>query len=106
MNQSAIVWFLVSMAAYGVGEYLSKKYSLAPSTSLFLWAVVFYAFTAAAWLPAIRIVQKLAVLGTVWAVAYAIVSVVIGVWMFEERLTAIHVAGIVLGIFATVLLSL
>jgi hypothetical protein len=105
MNKNAIIWFLISMALYTIGSFLSKKYAIAPSWQIFLAAVVAFAGCSAAWLPAMLIVNKLAVLGVLWSVAYVIVDFTIGVGCFGEPLTRIQVCGMVLGVASIILLS-
>ncbi len=49
----AIIWLIASALFFAFGEFLSKKFALAPSFHYIVIIVVIYAFGTLAWLPAI-----------------------------------------------------
>lgn len=106
MTRSVAIWFTISIACYCVGGYLSKLYANSPSVSLFLMAVVAFSACSAAWLPAMKEVNLLAVLGLIWSVAYVVADCAIGFGVFGERLTPLQGCGMIFGVVSIVLLNL
>jgi len=101
-----MVWLILSALLFAFGEYLSKKFALAPSFSYVALIVFIYALGTLAWLPAILQKNQLSIVGAIWSVMSLLATVLIGVIIFGEHLNALAVAGLVLGFLAILLLSL
>ena len=101
-----IAWLVLSALLFAFGEYLSKKFALAPSFSYVALIVFIYALGTLAWLPAILQKNQLSIVGAIWSVMSLLATVLIGVIIFDEHLNALAVAGLVLGFLAILLLSL
>ena len=104
---NAKIWLLtsMSMAAYGVAEFLSKVWCKQPSVKLAIGASIFYLLNVVCWLFALRLHGKLAVLGSIYAALYVVITVAVGRIWFEERVEAVQWIGILLAIAAVILLS-
>lgn len=101
-----IAWLVLSALFFAFGEYLSKKFALAPSFSYVALIVGIYALGTLAWLPAILQKNQLSIVGAIWSVMSLVATVVIGVLIFGEHLNATAIVGLLLGFAAIVLLSL
>ncbi len=101
-----MAWLVLSAGFFAVGEFLSKKFALAPS---FLYVVVIigtYTLGTLAWLPAILQKNQLSIVGAIWSVLSLIATVLIGVLIFGEQLNGIGITGIIFGAIAIALLSI
>ncbi len=99
-------WIAVSTIFFAVGEYLSKRFALAPSLILALYILCVYLFSTLTWLPAIFEEQKLAVIGTIWIIIGLGADLFIGLVLFRERLDHWQWLGLMFGTVGVVLLSL
>lgn len=106
MAVPAMVWLLISALFFAFGEFLSKKFALAPSLSYVFAIVIIYSLGTLAWLPAILQKKQLSITGAIWSVLSLLATVLIGVIIFRERLNVLTVAGIILGAMAIALLSI
>lgn len=102
----AIVWLIGSAIFFAFGEFLSKKFALAPSFYYVIIILVVYSFGVLAWLPAILQKNQLSIVGTIWSVLSLLTTVMIGILIFGEKLNAIGVVGIIFAVVAVVLLSM
>ena len=103
--KQAVPYIILGMVFYGLGEWASKMYANTSKGMYAIWAVLSYAITGAAFLPALKVFNSLAVLSVVWAVTSAIVTLLIALALFHETLGPRQIAGILTGIVAIVLLS-
>src|ERR1044072_9932324 len=101
----AMAWLVCSALFFAFGEFLSKKFALAPSTSYVISIVFVYALGTLAWLPAILQKNQLSIVGAIWSVLSLLATVLIGVLIFGERLNGVGIAGIIFGAIAIALLS-
>lgn len=101
-----IYWLILSALFFAVGEFMSKKFALAPKFSWVLFILVAYSFGTLAWLPAILQKNSLSIAGTIWSVMSLFATVLIGVLVFGEKLNTIGMMGIFAAVVAIVLLSL
>ncbi|OGG56788.1 hypothetical protein A3D71_01135 [Candidatus Kaiserbacteria bacterium RIFCSPHIGHO2_02_FULL_55_20] len=101
-----IAWLILSALFFAFGEYLSKKFALAPSFSYVALIVGIYALGTLAWLPAILQKNQLSIVGAIWSVMSLLATVVIGVAIFGEHLNTLAIIGLVLGFLSILLLSL
>ena len=103
---TVILWILLSVAFFGMGEYLSKKFALDPSVKLVCTIVPMYALGSLAWLPAIYKGQNLSTVGTIWNLLSLVITLMVGMVIFKETLTTTQLVGVCLAFVAIVLLSL
>ena len=102
----AMVWLMLSAIFFAFGEFLSKKFALAPSLYYVLIIVVIYSIGVLAWLPAILEKNQLSIVGTIWSVLSLLTTILIGVLIFKERLSLVGFVGIVFAFIAIILLSI
>ena len=100
------VWIVISSIFFGLGEFLSKKFALNPGWALFLTFLIVDTISASAWIPAIFEKSQLSTTGVIWSIVSLLATVTIGVLAFNEKLTLIQSAGIVMGLISVTLLSL
>jgi len=101
----ALAWLIISALFFAFGEFLSKKFALAPSIYYVLIIIGIYALGTLSWLPAIFQKNQLSVVGAIWSVLSLIATILIGLSVFNEKLTLTQSAGLVLGLVAVYLLS-
>jgi multidrug transporter EmrE-like cation transporter len=106
MTVTVALIILVASVFYGFGEYYSKIYANTASIKALLTSLGFYNLTSLCFFPAIKRMNSLSVLGTIWNVAYMIVTIFLGVVVFGEVLTTLQIIGIILGIAAIICLSI
>jgi hypothetical protein len=99
-------FYLVAMILYAVGEYYSKIYASHSSSRLFALIIVIYSLSAAAWLPAINRLSTLTIIGTIWNVSYFIITLFLGLVVFKETITSLHMVGVLFGVISVTLLSI
>jgi multidrug transporter EmrE-like cation transporter len=101
------VWGLIALAMvlYGFGDYISKLYANSNLTWFAFLATLLYSIVSVVWLVALKEYNHLSILGTVWSVLYAIVTVAVATLGFHEALTLGQMFGVVLGIIAIYFLS-
>lgn len=101
-----IVWLVISALFFAIGEFLSKKFAFNPKFFYVIMIVIIYSFSTLAWLPAILQKNSLSITGTIWSVLSLLVTILIGVLIFGERLSIIGIIGIIMAVIAIVLLSI
>ena len=106
MNWTIACWLSCSLLFYSAAEYLSKKWTLTQAHWMAAAAVLGYALNAVYWFPALKNHGSLAVLGSIYAVAYVLSTVAIGWLGFHETINTRQWLGIGLAIVAITLLSL
>ena len=101
-----IVWLVTSGIFFAFGEFFSKKFALHPGMSLMIYLIIVDVVSLLAWIPAIMEKQQLSIIGTLWSVISLVLTVLIGVLVFGEKLNALSIAGIIFAFISVVLLSL
>ncbi len=101
-----MAWLLISALFFAAGEFLSKKFALAPSFSFIFLLIIVNTLSLLAWLPALMQKNQLSIVGTTWSVLSLALTVLIGIMVFGEKLNAFGIAGIIFAIIAVVLLSI
>ena len=102
----AWVWIAVSTVFFAFGEFLSKKFALNPGWGLFGFILLVDVISVTTWLPAIFEKNHLSTTGVVWSIVSLMMTALIGVLVFGEKLNTVQTVGIFLGIISVVLLSL
>jgi len=96
----------LSTVFFAAGEFLSKKFALNPGWSLFAFIIVVDVISVTAWLPAIFEKNHLSTTGVVWSVVSLIMTALVGLLVFDEKLSSVQIVGIFLGLVSVALLSL
>jgi multidrug transporter EmrE-like cation transporter len=99
------VWLIVSALFFAMGEFLSKKFALEPKGFWVLLILASYTFGTLAWLPAILQKNQLSIVGTIWSVLSLLATILIGVLLFNEKISLTSGLGIFAALIAIVLLS-
>ncbi len=101
----AFAWLFCSAVFYGIGEYFSKKWGIAPSLLLTMCVVMAYAACALCWLPVLLHKNSIALMGSMWLLFAMISTITVGVIIFHETLSSYQIVGVILAVAALVLLS-
>lgn len=101
-----LYWLLISALFFAFGEFLSKKFALAPSWQYVLLITFIYMLGTLAWLPAILQKKQLSIVGAIWSVISLLATVLIGILIFKEHLSLIGIVGIILAFVSFFLLSI
>ena len=101
-----IIWLAVSALFFATGEFLSKKFALNPNITLVVMILLVYSVSVLLWLPAILQKNQLSVVGTIWSVLSLLITVLIGVLIFGEKLSFTGLIGIILAFVAIIFLSI
>ena len=80
------LWLSLSALTFGLGGYLSKRWVAHPSPGLLLALILSFMASTLFWLPALRIGKNLIVVGPASVVMCSVVTVLVGVACFNERL--------------------
>lgn len=99
-------WLLVSAVFYAGGEFLSKKWALAPGWGLAAAVLAAYGAASLLWLPALHQRNELAVMGTAWLLLATVATILIGHLVFHEALGPRQWLGVALALAAMALLCL
>ena len=100
------MWLIISALFFAFGEFLSKKFALAPSFSYVVSIMFVYSLGVMSWLPAILQKNHLSIVGAMWSVLSLVATILIGTIVFDEKLSGIAVIGLALAIVSVFLLSL
>ncbi len=100
------IWLIISALFFAFGEFLSKKFALDPSIKYVIFVLLAYIIGTLAWLPAILQKNQLSVVGTIWSVMSLLATVLIGVLLFQERLSIFGLAGVITAFISIILLSI
>lgn len=100
-----ILYTVIAMIAYGIGEYTSKKYTDTGNTKFILLSFIFFNIMTSMWLPALQQKSHLIMLSTSWLVFELIVALMVGLFILGEKLNPYNIGGLILAIVAIYLLS-
>ena len=95
---------LWSLCAYALGEYFSKRWSLAPSVLMTFCVTGSYALAQIGWLPALRMHGQLSALTVVFSIGAIVCGILIGVWDFGEHVSYCQGVGMVLALVSMILM--
>jgi multidrug transporter EmrE-like cation transporter len=101
-----LIWLVLSALFFAAGEFFSKKFALNPKAVFFILIYVTYGLGVLAWLPAILQKNQLSMVGAIWSVLSLLTTVLIGVLIFGEKLSAVGIIGIITAFIAVFMLSL
>ncbi|MEI8337718.1 MAG: hypothetical protein WCF92_01060 [bacterium] len=101
-----IVWLITSGIFFALGEFFSKKFAISPSIAWIVYLVIVDILSLLAWLPAIMQKSQLSIIGTMWSVISLVLTVLIGVLIFGEKLNTLSIAGIIFALISIILLSI
>jgi len=100
------IWLLLSIIFFGIGEFLSKKFALNPKWTFVIGVLISYSIGALLWLPAILQKNNLSIIGAMWSVLSFIITILIGIAIFGEKLNTLGIIGLILGLTSITILSL
>ncbi len=100
------VWIAVSAIFFAFGEFISKKFALNPGWTIFIAFLIVDLISASAWIPAIFEKNQLSITGVIWSIISLIATVLMGILIFNEKLSLVHLIGIFVGLISVILLSL
>ena len=103
--KNAYLCLIASMPFFCLGEYLSKVWSMNQRVWLALVIGATYLCSTFMWLLAMRIDNRLAILGTAWSVMATATTVLMGTCAFHEKLNVWNWAGVVMSLAAIALLQ-
>jgi len=101
----AWAWLAISALFYAGGEYFSERTVLHATWQNYLILVVLDVLSITLWLPALYEKNNLAVTGTLWLMFALAVTVLLGIFVFNQPVTARAVMGILLALVVVYLLS-
>ena len=101
-----IIWLIFSALFFAFAEFLSKKFALTPKFSLAALVIVVDMCSTALWLPAMLQKNSLSITGTMWSILSLVLTVLIGILIFGEKLSTLNTIGIVVAFVAIILLSI
>jgi drug/metabolite transporter (DMT)-like permease len=101
----SFLWLMVASLFYAAGEYYSKRWADHGGWYNIAMLFVTYMVGVALWLPALKITKTLAVTGMLWLMLAILTATLLGIFMFEEKLTACQWTGVAMAIIACVLLT-
>jgi len=101
-----LVWLFLSAVFFAIGEFMSKKFALEPKAILVIGILAVDSIGVLAWLPAILQKNQLSIVGTIWSVLSLLMTILIGILIFGEKLNPMGVIGIILAIISIIILSL
>ena len=101
-----IFWLIGSIIFFGMGEFLSKKFALNPKWIFVIGIIITYSIGVLFWLPAILQKNQLSIIGTMWSILSLLITVLIGLLIFGEKLNTLGIIGIILAFVTTIILSL
>ena len=94
------IFTAIAMVFYFIGEILSKYYA---NTSYLKWAVLAVLsdlIVYILWLPALQQKNSIALLGTMWTVCFAVISIFVGLIVFREHINGYNYVGLGLALTA------
>ncbi len=101
----AVAWLLFSAIFFGLGEYLSKEWSLHPSWPLLIFVLLAYIVSVLAWLPVLLHNSSLTTMGSTWLLLGVVFTVMIGVFVYHESMNYYQMTGIAFAVVALLLLN-
>jgi drug/metabolite transporter (DMT)-like permease len=101
---TAVTLTATAMIFYTVGEILSKKYANTGGHYYAIFAVLMYLIVSILWLPTLQAKNTIAIIGTIWAIFYSLVAVLLGIFVFKEHLSIYNYVGVFLGLGSIYLL--
>ena len=105
LSVNYIVWLILSAVFFAGGEFLSKKFALKPSVILVVCILLVYSVGILFWLPAILQKNQLSVVGTLWSVLSLLITILMGVIVFGEKISFTGIIGIIFAFVSIILLS-
>jgi len=101
----AIVWLVISSIFFAIGEFFAKKWGMQPGIALMIKVLILYALSSMFWLPALLHKNQLLIMGTAWLILALVVTVLLGFFVFHEKLNTLQWLGIILALAALILLN-
>lgn len=100
-----IIFTILALVSYGVGEYYSKIYADTWSKQKFILAMIFYMITTALWFPSLKDNNHLILMTTIWTLGYVVVGCAVGLIAFQESLSAAQWTGLAMAVLSIILMT-
>ena len=97
---------ICSMIFYSLGEYHCKMFSLKPSIIMAFKTLLLWMMGSSFYLPVLYLQQKMAIMGSIWAVGALVITILMGILMFHESVTNIQIIGLIFAVLSIILLSI
>ena len=104
MRPGFLLWIAGAVITTGVGDFLSKRYSLNPQVSTLACVIAAYVAGVMCWLQMMLRYKNLARAGVMWIVLSAVVLILLSHFVFHETITPRQWCGIVVGVGSLLLL--
>lgn len=98
-------WLTLSVLVFGVGEYLSKRWTMEPTFWSAAAIIIPYMAATWLWLPALKAGKNLSTTGVAWSVMSSLVTVCLGIFFFKEKLSITNYVGLVMAILSLILIQ-
>src|SRR5689334_5248547 len=101
-----MIWVLPLIALIvfeGVADVFAEEYSLHRGSILWMAAIAAYIVANIFWLISLKNGSGLARGGTIFSVSSSIIAVVLGIFLFQEKLSPLQIVGILFGIVSLIL---
>jgi EamA domain-containing membrane protein RarD len=105
MTPIVVLALLASAAFASWGDYLGKRWVDVGGWKLLVLAILAYEPVCPLWLIALKRRPHLGQMATIWCIVTALVAVVMGIVLFDEKLTRTQWAGVALGLASLPLLG-
>ncbi len=100
-----MIWLLISAIFFAIGEFLSKKFATEPKINTIFTILFVYSIGTLAWLPAIMQKNQLSIVGVIWSVLSLLITVLIGIIIFHEKIGIMGLIGIITAIISIIFLT-
>ena len=99
-----LIYLAILIILECIADILTKEHSIKRTAWTFVLAVLLYATANVSYVMSMRHNSKLAISANLFSVATGVIAALIGVVIYKESLTPLHITGIGLGCIALALL--
>lgn len=98
-------WWVAAVLLYAAGEVVSKRWGNSTTWNNGTAVMAVYTVSTMCWLGIMAHTNKLVLMSTIWQAVGAVISALVGCWVFGEQLTATQWLGFAMVLAAGVLLG-
>lgn len=88
-----------------IGDILFKEWTIKNNTWLLISGIIFYMLATTFWAFSLKY-QELAKAVVIFGVLTVIIGVLVGVFLYKEKLTSLNILGVTLGLACIILLEI
>jgi len=99
-----LIYLAILVILECIADIFTKEHSIKRTAWTFILAVSLYATANVSYLMSMRHNSKLAISANIFSVSTGIIATFIGVVIYKENLTSLHITGISLGCISLILL--